>query len=100
MLVQFQNDDRTFQLMQNSWAAQLNPVLQNPANQSSILKNIVLVSGDNSVNHKLGRKLQGWKIVRQRSAATFYDKQDSNVRPELTLSLNASADVLVDIQVF
>lgn len=99
-LTQFQDDDRTFQLMQNSWAAILNPIINNPANQSVILKNVVLVTGDNTINHLLGRKLQGWKVIRQRASATLYDKQDANQMPALTLVLNASANVTVDLEVF
>lgn len=100
MLTQFQNDDRVFQMMQNSWASILDPIITNPANLSIILKNVSLASGDNVINHKLGRKLQGWKIVRQRASATLYDKQDANQSPQLTLALNASGAVVVDIEVF
>lgn len=99
-LPQFQDDDRTFQLMQNQWASILNPVINNPANQSILLKSVALVTGDNTINHLLGRKLQGWKVVRQRSSATLYDKQDANQMPNLTLVLNASANVTVDLEVF
>lgn len=86
--------------MQTAWASQLNPVISNPSSQSLILQSVSLASGDNTINHLLGRKLQGWKIVRQRAAATFFDKQDSNSAPQLTLALNASGAVVVDIEVF
>lgn len=100
MLTQFQSDDRDFQLLQNSWASQLNPLLDNPSLKSIILENIVLTSGTNVVNHKLGRKLQGWRIVRQRSAASVYDNQDANQQPALTLVLVSSANVSVNLEVF
>lgn len=99
-LPQFQNDDKEFQLMQNRWGSIINPVLNNPANQSNILKNVVLASGDNVVNHLLGRNLQGWSIVRKNAAADIYDKQSTNQTPGLTLVLNASAAVTVSIEVF
>lgn len=100
-LPQFQSDDKDFQLMQNAWATQLNPVIANPLNNVNILKSVSLASGNNVVNHLLGRKLQGWFIVRMRSvAAAIYDTQDSNSSPSLTLQLNASAAVVVDIGVF
>ena len=88
------------ELMQTTWAQQLNPIIANPVLQNNILKNISLSAGDNVINHKLGRKLQGWRFTRVRAAATTYDKQDSNKTPELTLVLNSSADVVVDIEVF
>lgn len=101
LLPQFQSDDRVFNQMQQQWASQLNTLLKNPSLQSSILQSIQLSSGDNTINHKLGKKLTGWRIIRQRGVASnFYDKQDDNPRPELTLILNSSAAVSVDLEVF
>lgn len=99
-LPQFQDDNRAFQMMQNQWATQLNPVLANPANNSLILKSITLQVGSNIVNHKLGRKLQGWTLVRKRAAGEIYDTQDSNQTPQLTLLLVSDSVVTVDIEVF
>jgi hypothetical protein len=86
--------------MQTSWASQLNPLLNLPLNNGIVLENIQLASGSNTINHKLGRNLNGWFITRQRSAATIYDTQDSNPNPSQTLVLNASAGVTVNIFVF
>lgn len=101
-LTQFQDDDRTFQLMQNSWATRLNPLLANPMNACVILKNISLLSASNPnvVNHKLGKGLQGWFIVGQNAQANLWDSQASNQTPQLTLNLNTSADVIVTLAVF
>ncbi len=101
-LTQFQSNDRDFQLMQNSWAAVINPIINNPSNQAIILKQVVLLaaSNPNVVNHRLGRNLQGWRLVRVRSQATIWDSQDSNQTPNLTLNLKTSADVTVDLEVF
>lgn len=89
-----------FQLMQTAWAEQLDPLIRRPPNNSSILKNVALVTGANVINHGLGRPLQGWTIIRQRAGATVYDTQDSNTMPALTLQLVASAPVTVDLEVF
>lgn len=101
-LTQFNGGDLSFQLLQDSWAAKLEPLLKNPVNNVTILKNVSLLaaSNPNVVNHLLGRKLQGWFIVRQRAAASVYDAQDTNQSPTLTLNLRTSADVTVDIAVF
>lgn len=96
----YKNDDQTSMIMQNNWARQLNPLLANPANQSIILKNQILVAGTNVINHKLGQKLQGWNIVRKRADASIYDTQDTNQTPQLTLLLVSNNPVVVDIEVF
>lgn len=86
---------------QDLWAAIINPLLSNPAASPSILKNISLVPGANSIPHKLGQKLQGWYITRMRANfAQIYDTQDTNPYPALNLNLNASANVVVDIAVY
>jgi hypothetical protein len=96
----FQTASKDLSLLQTNWAQQLNPVIQLPINSGSILQNVVLSSGLNVVNHKLGRKLQGWFIVRQNAAGSFYDSQDINPYPDLTLFLNSSATVTVHLFVF
>jgi hypothetical protein len=88
------------ELMQTSWASELNPVLANPLVQGQLLKSVSLVAGQNIVNHKLGRALQGWVVTRIRASATLYDQQDANKTPGLTLVLQASAPVVVDLYVF
>ncbi len=99
-LTKFQTDSRDLMLLQTDWIAKINPILANPLNAPSILKNVRLTTGANVINHLLGHKLQGWFIVRQRSAGTVYDTQDSNQMPELTLQLTSSANVTVDLAVF
>jgi len=87
-------------LMQTQWASAIQPILDNPAANPSILKSVSLVSGTNVINHKLGQPLQGWYPTRVRANATIYDAQDSNQTPQLTLVLIASAPVVVDLAVF
>jgi hypothetical protein len=89
-------DDTQLNRIQDNIAAAFNPTV---TNQPVLLKAVPLVSGLNKINHTLGRNLQGWSIRRQRSAATFYDTQDSNPNPNLTLWLVSSAAVVVDIEV-
>lgn len=96
----FQTDSKDLSLLQTGWAQQLNPVISLPTNQGQILRDISLVSGLNQVSHRLGRKLQGWFLVRQRSLASVYDQQDAESNPALFLALVSSASVSVDIFVF
>ena len=88
------------ELMQTAWATELNPLLKNPINAGVLLKSITLAVGANTINHRLGRKLQGWMLTRQRASGSVYDTQDANKFPELTLQLQSSAVMVVDIYVF
>jgi hypothetical protein len=87
-------------MMQNQWASALDPVLVNPLVQGRLVQGVVLTAGDNVINHKLGRALVGWIVVRNTAATTFYDKQDSNTMSGLTLVLNASGACTVSLWVF
>lgn len=79
------------------WASELNPLLQNPLSKASILKNVVLQTGVNTLNHKLGRTMQGWFLVDVDAAITLYRSQPLN---DLTLTLTASGPATVSIGVF
>jgi hypothetical protein len=86
--------------MQQQWATTLNPVIANPITQGLQLNNITITTGNNVVNHKLGRKLQGWFVVGINGVATIFDTQATNQMSDLTLNLTSSADVLVNLWVF
>ena len=108
-LVQFQTDDQSLRLMQNSWASALNPIISNALVNNGFLQGqipsdknlgIALINGTTIINHKLGRALQGWIVVRNNAAATIYDAQATNLTPELTLVLVSSAACTVSLVVF
>lgn len=88
-------------MLQTSWASQLNPLLSDPLSNSIMLADIVLKTGDNTINHRLGRKLQGYIVTRMQDGfVQLYDKQNSNQMPELTLILNSSGNGKIDLIVF
>lgn len=87
-------------LMQSTWASMLEPIISQPVLDNVYLEDVKLVTGKNVINHKLGRKLVGWIPTRIKAAATFYDDQDNNQAPALTLVLYASADCTIDLVVF
>lgn len=85
--------------MQVNWATAIDPVLSNPIVNGNQLKSIALVSGINSINHKLGRKPQGYLVTRMfGSFAQIYEI--TSQQPELTLQLNSSTSTMVDIYVY
>lgn len=90
----------TLDQLQTKWPAIIDPITTNPANNSIILPNISLIVGANVINHKLGRKLQGWRTSRVRAVCSLYDTQDTNQMPELTLNLVSNAVVTVDLEVY
>ena len=89
-----------WELANAKWAATLNPVLQNPLLNGRLIQNVSVVSGQNVINHGLGRKLQGYIVVLNDSNVTFYDDQATNQRPELTLLLQASGAAIITLYVF
>lgn len=96
-LAQFQSDNQAMQLQQNSWGTAINPLLKNPSLQNNLLKGVSLVTGANTINHKLGRMPQGWRVVDIDGAAQIYRSQPFN---NLTLTLTSDADVMVALEVF
>lgn len=107
---QVQSNDRNQNQLQSNIISQLNTIVKNPVFSGIILSTSVssgvtlsgvrLAVGSNTINHGLNRTLIGWFIVRQRSAGSIFDTQDSNTTPDLNLLLTSSAAVSVDIYVF
>lgn len=90
----------TLDQMQNLWASALNPILSSPIVNGRQIDDIKLTIGSNTINHKLGRKLQGWITVRINGIAEIYDTQATNQMPELTLTLVSDADVTASMWVY
>lgn len=72
-----------------------NPLLANP----QLVKNITFIAGsDLWVDHKMGREIQGYIVVRSNAAAKIYTSPTSNtlatVRVCLRSDVNASVDIL------
>jgi hypothetical protein len=92
--------DADLSTVQRNLVRVLQPVFNTPTLGGNLLTSQTLATGANSINHGLGRNLNGWQIVRQRASANIWDSQDSNQTPNLTLALNSSAPVVVDIYCF
>lgn len=84
---------------QTRWASILNPIIANPILSGIALNEIRLQSGQNVINHKLQRKMQGWFITDMAAAATVY-KPDVFPFNNLTLTLTASVPVTVNLWVY
>lgn len=85
------------EMMQTQWASQIDPLLVNPLASGLLLKNIVLASGANVINHLLSRQPQGWFVTDTNAAVTIYRSQPFN---SSTLTLTSSGAATVSLYVF
>lgn len=85
-------------LMQKQWASQLNPLLDNPIIQGFSISNISLVANvPITLNHYLGRQMQGWFITDINSNAIIWRTKPMNSQ---TLTLEANANTVVSLWIF
>lgn len=87
----------TLDMMQNAWARFLNPWLKNPMSSGVYVENISIVNGANVINHKLGRKPQGWIVTDINDTHTLYRSAPFN---DLTLTLTANGAMIISLYVF
>lgn len=85
--------------VQENVSQALQPLINSALSNGVLLKSVV-IDGDTDVNHKLGRAPQGWIIVRKRANVDVWDKQDTNLKPKLTLLLTSSAAVTIDLWIY
>lgn len=93
----FKMDDKSVQLLQTTWASQLNPIVGNTILQGLQLTAITLQIGVNVCNHLLSRKQLGWFIVDINAAAHIYRSAPFN---DTTLTLNSDAVCVVNLWVY
>lgn len=82
------------------WAATLNPIIGNPIVGGNLISGVAVSSGNNTINHGLGKKLQGYVVVMNSANVTYYDRQATNSMPDLTLILVASGAATISLYVF
>jgi hypothetical protein len=93
----FKSEDQAVQLMQAKWKSELDPILSLPFLSGLLIKDVDLINGVTVVNHRLGRKLQGWFIVDVDAGVDIYRSAPLNDR---TLTLTSGADCTVSLWVF
>lgn len=93
----FQTDNKDLSLMQTRWKSELDPIIQNPLTDPLILTSVSLAPGVNVINHRLGRKPQGWFISDVNAAITLYRSQPFN---DLTLTLTSSGVAIINLVVY
>lgn len=94
-------DDPLQQRLQDSIAQSFAQFEKLPQLDSVIVKDITLSSTiDNLVEHKLGREIVGWQIIRQNANAVVYESSTINTTPSSFVILRASAACTVTILFF
>jgi hypothetical protein len=96
-IARVQTDDRNINQLQQNIQTAVNPVLANPIVNGILLKDISLTSGNNTVDTKLGRQMQGYIITAMKSAyANVYQVSSTDIQ----MVLNSSGATTVDLYVF
>lgn len=93
-------DDRKLSMIQDNLANAIDPLLALPLSTSNLLEDVDLVSGNNTINHGLGRKLVGWFLTRKGANQDVYDSQSSNLLADKTLILVSTGTVTISLIVF
>ncbi len=96
-LPSFNTTDRILSMMQSAWATMINPVLSSLIVQGRQIPNVSLVTGTNTIDHKLSRKLQGYIVTTKSANVTIYDLQTVNTMPDKTLQLVASGPAVITL---
>lgn len=93
----YRSDNPEFSYMQTRWKSALDPVLANPLINGLQLTDVSLSIGTTVINHRLGRKQQGWFLTDVNGAAQIYRSQALN---DTTLTLTSDAAVTVSLLVY
>lgn len=95
-----QTEDPEIRRLQDAAEASLSSVLDKRVIDGRLIEDVSLSSGDNTIEHKLGRTLRGWIVTRLSAAVDIYDKQSTNNLTDLNLVLNSSGTATVSLWVF
>ncbi len=91
------SDNSSLNLLQTRWKSELDPFLKSPFANGFLLKNLQLITGTNTINHLLGRMMQGWTIVDLNNPISIYRSKPLN---ELTLTLTTNGPAMIALWVF
>lgn len=87
--------------VQDSLATVFGAVLAKEIIDGNLLENVALVSGStNLVEHKLGKPVSGYIVVKRNSNQAVWDSEGSNTKKNNYLQLEASGSVTVSLWVF
>lgn len=86
-----------WELAQNRWATDLNPIIKNVLIQGKLISNISITIGSNQINHLLSKQQTGYFITDINGPAIIYRSLPLN---DKTLTLTSNANCIVSIWMF
>ena len=78
----------------------LNPLLELPISDGVLIMDLTVNTTDTLIEHKLGRKPEGFLITRLRSNSVIYESATANDEAARLIILIASAAATADIYFF
>lgn len=94
------SDNREIVQVQKNIQDALSQILVLPILNGTLLENLVLSAGDNTITHKLGRKVKGYIVVRKSAVSNIYDKISTDTKLDQQFTLNASVACTISLWVF
>lgn len=94
------SEDRELQQVQFNIEQAVAPFIKSPILNGRLETSINLTSGDNKIEHKLGRKIIGYIIVSQSASIDIYDNIPTSTDGEKYLTLNSSANAVISAWFF
>lgn len=96
----FNSQSRELVQLQGNIQSAFSQVLLIPILNGVLLENLEIVAGDNTITHKLGRRIRGYLVTRKNSASDIYDKISTDTALDQSFTLNSSADCIISLWVF
>lgn len=84
--------------MQDSIERVISPLINVPISNGILVDTVALTTSPSRVEHKLGRKPLGYFVIKRDASAIVFDLPE--IREDLFLNLQASANVNVSLWVF
>lgn len=92
--------DGDLRLVQDSVDKVLGVISKKEILDGQLLKDVGVSTQTVFLEHKLGREVQGYIVVKNNAAAHVYDEQDLNPTPTKTLALKSNTTAIVSLWVF
>lgn len=94
-------DDDTLNAVQNNVEQTFRALLLSEIVDGNLIEDVFLpASTETLVEHKLGRELRGYIVVKRNAGSNIFDKQDVNIASDRFLILDTNVAVTVSLWVF